>query len=344
MRACRSFAVVFFMLSTLQYHPFTLANPSLPFHQPFASEGLGINVHLTFAPPLLSRVIAANANFVNETIRFPRPHFPHLTLYLSKFPESSLSHLLGAIREAAKTPAFTMPCVSNVSSAAVTGNYSMLQVAISSCLQNMSDMVVKRTHHLALPNQTAPDWLLMMPEPLRSMKLDMLSRFGSPSVFAQFDPHITVACSADSAEVVLATRALDGIRSPVIPLQLRVSRSGVCGTVLTDQTMLTLDLLTLSNSDAQMPTPSKFGLREILTSFLSALFAGGIAALATFVVEKLGGVKGGILAATPTTILPALIGMKSNAVSHNDFTASVWLLPVGNSLAFCHFKRLHLTP
>jgi hypothetical protein len=339
MRACHAFAIVLIVLSSLQCHPFTLANPSLPFHQPFAaslSEVLGINVHLTFAPPLLSRVIAANANFSNESIRFPRPHIPHVTLYLSKFPESSLPHLLDAIREAAKTPAFTMPCVSNLSSAAVIGNYSMLQVAISSCLQYMSDMVVERTHHLALPNQTAPQWLLMLPEPLRSMKMDMLSRFGSPSVFAQFDPHITLACSASSAEVVLAIRALDGIRSPFIPLQLQVSRSGVCGTVLSEQTMLSIDLSPLSNStgnvssnEAQMPTPSKFGLRVILTSFLSALFAGGIAALATFVVEKLGGVKGGILAATPTTILPALIGMKSNAFSHDDFAASVWLLPVG---------------
>ena len=79
----------------------------------------------------------------------------------------------------------------------------------------------------------------------------------------------------------------------------------------------------------QITPPSKFGLRAMLTSVASALFAGFVAALATFVVEKLGGVKGGILAATPTTILPALIGIRSNSASPNDFAASVFLLPVG---------------
>ena len=79
----------------------------------------------------------------------------------------------------------------------------------------------------------------------------------------------------------------------------------------------------------KISSASKFGPRAILTAVASALFAGCIAAMATFVVEKLGGVKGGILAATPTTIVPALIGMSSNSSSPEDFAASVWLLPVG---------------
>lgn len=78
-----------------------------------------------------------------------------------------------------------------------------------------------------------------------------------------------------------------------------------------------------------LPIASKFGLRAIFTSLASAFLAGCIAAFATFVVERLGGVKGGILASTPTTIIPALIGMRSNSASPEDFASSVWLLPVG---------------
>jgi hypothetical protein len=85
----------------------------------------------------------------------------------------------------------------------------------------------------------------------------------------------------------------------------------------------------LSCSQNQIPSTSKFGLRAILTSAAAALFSGCIAAFATFLVEKLGGVKGGIMAATPTTILPALIGMRSNSASPESFAASVFLLPVG---------------
>jgi hypothetical protein len=97
------------------------------------------------------------------------------------------------------------------------------------------------------------------------------------------------------------------------------------------------------HSQVELSNESKFGPRAILTSAASAVFAGFIAALATFVVEKLGGVKGGILAATPTTILPALLGMKSNSSSPEAFAASVWLLPVGalcNSLFLATWRYL----
>lgn len=328
-----AFPLIIFLVPLLLLHPFTAATPSSSDHRPSyasttAQEGVGINVHLTLAPPLLSLVTAANSKFVNQTIRFPQPHTPHVTLYMSTFPESSLPHLLDAIRHASNAAVFTQPCSSHASSAVAAGSYSMLPVTTGSCLQNMSDVIVARTHHLALPNQTAPAWLLLLPEPQRSRKMDMLNRFGSPNVFGEYDAHITLACSENATDLAISTRALDGISSPFVPLQLRVSRSGACGTALSQQTLLSINLSPVANSSDSMSS-SKFGLRQLLNSLASALFAGCIAALATFAVERLGGVKGGILAATPSTILPALIGIKSNSASHADFAASVWLLPVG---------------
>jgi hypothetical protein len=239
----RSCTLILIAVSLLQSHAFVAAT---------TVEGLDINVHLLFAPPLLSAVAAVNAKFENQTIRFPQPHTPHVTLYLSKFPESVLPDLINAIREAVKDSAFNLPCESKTSSVFASGSYIMLPISESVCLQSMSNIVVQHTHHMALPNQTAPAWLLALPEPQRSMKMDMLNRFGSPNVFRQYEPHITLACSASATELAVATRALDGNSLDFIPLQLRISRSGSCGTVASDQTILSIDLSSPSNSSGNI--------------------------------------------------------------------------------------------
>jgi hypothetical protein len=257
----RSFAFICIAVSLLQFVAATTA------------EGLDINVHLLFAPPLLTAVTAVNAKFENETIRFPQPHTPHVTLYLSKFPESALPGLINAIREAAKAPAFAMPCESKISYVFASGSYIMLPISESTCLQSMSDVVVQHTHHMSIPNQTAPAWLLLLPEPQRSMKMDMLIRFGSPNVFRQYEPHITIACSASATELALATRALDGKSLAFIPHQLRVSKSGSCGTVANDQTLLSIDLLSPSNSSGNI-TCASFNVVSLQTGSSSSCSGG----------------------------------------------------------------------
>jgi hypothetical protein len=316
-------------------------------------------VHLTLDPSLLSLVLAANLQFQfdHQPIVFPQPHTPHVTLYLTKFPSSSLQSVLAAVRDAFTEPSFKSSCFSNFSAAVVIGNYSMLPLNATDCLRTMSDLVVERTYQFALDNQSIPKWVLLLPEPDRSLKLAMFKQYASPNVFSQYDPHITVACSPNVSALDVATRALPVFSLPFVPFQIRVSETGDCGTVLSNRTFLSLDIIccaspaspscangmpsALSDSasiflngvacsqEKVAPAASKLNLRVLLTSFASALFAGVVAALATFAVEKLGGVKGGILAATPTTILPALVGIKNNSSSFDDFAASVWILPVG---------------
>ena len=224
------------------------SNFGQPSYSSSSVQSLGINVHLTFASPLLSYVTATNAGLHNETIRFPQPHTPHVTLYLSQFAVSSLPDLIEVIAQTVTSPAFSKSCSSKMLSAIVAGSYMMLPIAASRCLQSMSDILVMRVHHLALPNQTAPGWLLSLPEPQRSAKLSMLNLFGSPNVFSQYEPHVTLACSANVSELHRAARALDGILPPFNPLQVRVSKSGACGTALSNDTLLTIDLVPHSNS------------------------------------------------------------------------------------------------
>ena len=67
-----------------------------------------------------------------------------------------------------------------------------------------------------------------------------------------------------------------------------------------------------------------------LNSLFSALFAGIVAIAVTVAIERLGGIKGGILGTMPSTIVPAAIGIwlatNMNAV---DFREAMGVVPLG---------------
>lgn len=126
----------------------------------------------------------------------------------------------------------------------VTGTYAMLTTGTPACLQFMSDAVVNATYviaaflswklhtlcmyHLAVPNQTIPIWVQHLPEPERSEKIAFIRQYGSPNVFTQFQPHVTLACDANATALSAAFAqkhrryGVDGRR-----LQLPLDRLGL---------------------------------------------------------------------------------------------------------------------
>ncbi len=62
---------------------------------------------------------------------------------------------------------------------------------------------------------------------------------------------------------------------------------------------------------------------------LPALIAGAVAILATLVVERFGGVIGGILSSVPSTIVPAAIGIYARNTHPDDFRRTMAFIPVG---------------
>ena len=67
----------------------------------------------------------------------------------------------------------------------------------------------------------------------------------------------------------------------------------------------------------------------VLAILLPALGACVVAVLATVVVERLGGVAGGILSTVPTTIVPAAIGLHGSAADDDAFRCAMCFVPVG---------------
>lgn len=107
----------------------------------------------------------------------------------------------------------------------------MWDVVVSPCLQQWSDLLVKRISQYIVPNQPIPDWVLGLPEPLRSEKISMIKKYGSPNVFDQFQPHVTLAWD-DKEPMEPAFQKLNLQPRTVYTRSVAIGAVGPHGTVL----------------------------------------------------------------------------------------------------------------
>ncbi len=194
-----------------------------------------------------------NADLGNAEIDLQNAATPHVTLYLTAFScEDAV-----ALAEEAGHSAPALPCRERIAAAVAeitrafgqcevsltapyaAGNFAMMNVSNSPCLQRASDMLVNATHRFSQPNQRAPDWVYALPEPLRSEKLRLVALYGSPNVFSQFDPHLSLAWGPDAASVAAAIEALPAAPPSVFVGEIVALGSvGPHGTVLQGQVRL----------------------------------------------------------------------------------------------------------
>jgi hypothetical protein len=87
-------------------------------------------------------------------------------------------------------------------------------------------------YHLAVPNQTIPDWVQHLPEPERSAKIAFIKQYGSPNVFSQFQPHVTLACDVNSTALSTAfAKEAPQVVGSWLPAAVILGPTGTCGTV-----------------------------------------------------------------------------------------------------------------
>ena len=182
-----------------------------------------------------------NARLGNAEIDLRRKHTPHVTMYLTAFSCPAAAAVAGLscageIEAAIARLISTLmmhPCELTFSAPLAAGSFAMMRVVRSACLQFFSDAIVNATHSLAVPNQTAPAWVNDLPEPERSAKLKLVAEFGSPNVFGEFDPHVSLAWGPDAAAVAGAVDALPAVHaSPSRADVVALGSVGAHGTVL----------------------------------------------------------------------------------------------------------------
>lgn len=162
-------------------------------------------------------------------------------------------------------------CEVEISAPYASGSYAMAAVRLDDCLQKLSDGVVNSTYTEAEPDQPPPAWVMSLPEvritgitclrsslycarfglrsrpdplatllvakPERSEKLAMLAKYGSPNVFTQFAPHVTLGWAKNTSLVASAVARLkrEGILAQPVRFKAEVvadGKTGDHGTVL----------------------------------------------------------------------------------------------------------------
>lgn len=127
-------------------------------------------------------------------------------------------------------------CSIQLQNITIQGDYGMWDVKLTACLQRWSDNLVSALQTYIVPNQPIPDWVLTLPEPIRTKKIDYIKRYGSPNVFDQFQPHVTLAFDHFDA-MRPAFAALNLRPRSLKPVAIGVGKVGPHGTVLRGQNL-----------------------------------------------------------------------------------------------------------
>ncbi|GKT35005.1 hypothetical protein ADUPG1_008256 [Aduncisulcus paluster] len=117
---------------------------------------------------------------------------PHVTLYLAEFLDEYIADVVAAIRIA------LLGCSSSFTYATEThyasGSYLMWSTEKPEAMQVLSNCIVLATSQFRDPNAEMPQWILDLPDgDEKDRKESYFNQYGSPNVFDEFYPHITLA-------------------------------------------------------------------------------------------------------------------------------------------------------
>eukprot|EP01112_Ceratiomyxa_fruticulosa_P008017 TRINITY_DN2079_c0_g2_i1.p1 TRINITY_DN2079_c0_g2~~TRINITY_DN2079_c0_g2_i1.p1 ORF type:complete len:271 (+),score=53.60 TRINITY_DN2079_c0_g2_i1:70-813(+) len=181
--------VIVLVLSILQC---TLCTPTPP------TGGTTIDIHVQLTPQMYWLAVGLSefilAKLPNDQIVLgPKGTIPHITLYLTQFQDVYIKNITEQVYNMIESNPEIRACPVMLENSYVSDSWGMLNVSTPNCLQQMSDLIVNATYLFITPNQTVPSWVYSLPEPERSEKIEMVKKYGSPNVFSQFQPHVTIA-------------------------------------------------------------------------------------------------------------------------------------------------------
>ncbi|BFU22110.1 hypothetical protein EHI8A_175460 [Entamoeba histolytica HM-1:IMSS-B] len=189
------------------------------------SVGVDFNINIRFSKEDENKFIKFAKNITQEASITNQIDFtkcaPHITLYLTKFQETSIPIVVEKIAEAVKD---LRGCIINMDKPYASGKYFMFRATNTPCLQKLSDQITLFTSPFRDTNYTCPSWVDTLPEEEKNKKKKYCDSYGSPNVFEGFDPHVTLVYS-DSEDLT----KLEKYTYPKITLtSVKVSMT-ICG-------------------------------------------------------------------------------------------------------------------
>ncbi|MFM2476752.1 2'-5' RNA ligase family protein [Celerinatantimonas sp. MCCC 1A17872] len=119
---------------------------------------------------------------------------PHITLYLTEYPEQALPKVKKVVHQLANQTA-----VFNLSAQGISvtkGNWVFIDISWSKQLQNLADKTTLALEDYRAKTPNLPDWVKNYPN-----KLAAFNRYGSPNVFQNFQPHMTLLANEQNASL-----------------------------------------------------------------------------------------------------------------------------------------------
>ncbi|WP_163923625.1 2'-5' RNA ligase family protein [Photobacterium sp. Alg240-V54] len=121
---------------------------------------------------------------------YSQGYLPHITLYLSQYSTSNLKLLKQQAQQLASQWHQFPLTLEHIER--TKGDWLMLEISNTRELQRLADTAAITVSPLRTMDQKAPAWVSHYPE-----KLAAFQRYGSPNVFTNFDPHITLLAQSD---------------------------------------------------------------------------------------------------------------------------------------------------
>ncbi|SMY37785.1 2'-5' RNA ligase family protein [Photobacterium andalusiense] len=121
---------------------------------------------------------------------YSQGYLPHITLYLSQYSTSNLKLLKQQAQQLASQWHQFPLTLEHIER--TKGDWLMLEISNTRELQRLADTAAITVSPLRSMVQKAPAWVSHYPE-----KLAAFQRYGSPNVFTNFEPHITLLAQSD---------------------------------------------------------------------------------------------------------------------------------------------------
>jgi 2'-5' RNA ligase len=152
-----------------------------------AGDTVSIDIYAIPSQPIVETVARVSKDLAARgmTTFYAQGHAVHATLYLTQYPASAAPRLQAAIARLAKGRAPFPLAVSGTERTA--SNWLFLHVERSPALQRLADEVTLAAEPLRDHDLSPPGWMKDYPA-----KLPAFERYGSPNVFMQFEPHLTL--------------------------------------------------------------------------------------------------------------------------------------------------------
>ena len=178
---------------------FALLTVSLP---SFANS-ISINVFAIPSKPIINLVEQTSDTLKKQgIISFYEQGMPvHATLYLTDFTqgsEESIKRTVKSITEQHEEFAITAQGFTVTQS-----NWAFINLQYSPKLQRLSDEVTLALEPLRDTNAVIPSWVKSYPN-----KLTAFERYGSPNVFQNFQPHLTLLANEKSPKLVILNKQM----------------------------------------------------------------------------------------------------------------------------------------